>query len=228
MKIHKYSLILIAAIGLISCGPLKEVHRYQFDDGEYLYQQNDNEYQAVYVENKLDQEEDTVLLYPAKVAYANVFPEIIPATDQYFLKRSFHFNILTVLFKFRPSTEGFPTQLNSNFNGALFFGYRWDKFVVDYSRTPAGLKKRLSHYGISAGIFGGVGSTAVTPWTTNYRTMDEYDGFIFTRGFAVMGSLRKLTVGLGFGLDYLADRDREIWIYQNKLWYGLTFGLNLN
>ena len=228
MKIYKYSFLLLGFYGLFSCGPLKEGHRYQFTDGEYLYRQHQDEFQAVYVENKLTEEEDTVLVYPVKKAYAPVFPEVRPGADQYFLKRSFHFNILTVLFKLRPSTEGFPAQLNTNFNGALFFGYRWDRFIVNYTPSPSGLKKDLTHYGVSAGFFGGVGSSAITPWTTNYRTMDEYDGFIMSRGFAIMGSLNRLTVGLGIGSDYLTDRDKDIWIYQNKVWYGLTLGLNLN
>lgn len=34
--------------------------------------------------------------------------------------------------------------------------------------------------------------------------------------------------GVGVGWDYLTDRDKGIWIYQNKPWYGLTVGLNLN
>jgi len=228
MNYRKYLFFFSLICGLSACGPLKETHRYQFIDGEYLYSQKQDEYQAVFVENKLNEEEDTVLIYPAARAYANVFPEIRPAVDQYFLRQSFHFNLLTVLFKLRPSVEGFPTQLNSNVNGALFFGYRWDKFRLHYNETPAGLKKEVTHWGISAGMFGGFGATPVTPWTTSYRTMDEYNGLVLSRGLAVMGSLQRLTVGLGIGFDYLADRDKSIWIHQNKVWYGLTLGLNLN
>ncbi|MEQ8304287.1 MAG: hypothetical protein RIB47_12910 [Cyclobacteriaceae bacterium] len=224
----KFYVYIIALTSLVSCRSLSEIPRYKFSDGEYLYHQKDDDYQSVYIENKLEEEEDTILIYPAAKAYTPVFPEIRPAQDQFFLKHSFHLNILTVLFKYRPSIEGFPSQLNSNINGALFFGYRVDKFQVRYSATPAGWKNEVLHWGLSAGVFGGFGSTPITPWTTNYRTMDEYNGFVFSRGFAVMGSLNRLTVGVGVGLDYLADRDKDIWIHQNKAWYGLTLGLNLN
>lgn len=228
MSTFKFSLFCIPILFLSSCATLKETPRYQFADGEYLYRQKKDEYQAVYVDNQLDEESDTLLLYPARRAYTPVFPQIAPAVDQYFLKKSFHFNLLTIPFKFRPSIEGFPSQLNSSFNGALFFGYRIDKFRMHYTFTPAGLKNEVLHWGVSAGIFGGFGSTPVTPWTTSNRTMDEYNGFVLSRGVAIMGSINKLTVGLGIGTDYLTDRDKDIWIHQNKAWYGLTIGLNLN
>ena len=59
-------------------------------------------------------------------------------------------------------------------------------------------------------------------------TADEYDGLVLSRGFALMFGLKTLTVGFGIGWDSLTDRDKDIWIYQNKAWYGLTLGLNLN
>ena len=86
----------------------------------------------------------------------------------------------------------------------------------------------MLHWGLSGGVFGGFGSTPITPWTTANRTMDEYNGFVLSRGVAVMGSINRLTVGLGVGTDYLTDRDKDIWIHQNKAWYGLTIGINLN
>ena len=68
----------------------------------------------------------------------------------------------------------------------------------------------------------------VSPWTTNYKTTDEYNAFILSRGFAAMVGFNNLTVGLGIGWDYITDRDKDIWIYQNQAWYGLTLSLNLN
>ena len=228
MTTRTVNMIVLAGACLMSCATLKETPRYQFTDGEYRYHQKGDAYQAVYVENKLNDEADTVLLYPAAKAYASVFPEIVPAKDQYFLKNSFQFNLLTVLFKFRPGTEGFPAQLNSNVNGAMFFGYRVDKFRIHYTQTPAGLKNEALHWGLSAGFFGGFGSTPISPWTTGNKTMAEYNGFVLSRGVAIMGSINRLTVGLGAGLDYLTDRDKNIWIHQNKALYGLGLALNLN
>jgi hypothetical protein len=59
-------------------------------------------------------------------------------------------------------------------------------------------------------------------------TTAEYSGFVLTRGLAAMVGVNDLTFGIGVGWDYLTDRDKDIWVYQNKPWYGLTVGLNLN
>ena len=88
--------------------------------------------------------------------------------------------------------------------------------------------KELKHSAITVGGFGGLGSAFISPWTTNYRTTDEYDGLVLSRGLAFMVGINSLTVGLGVGWDYLTDRDKDIWIYQNKPWYGITLGLNIN
>ena len=60
------------------------------------------------------------------------------------------------------------------------------------------------------------------------RHGDEYTGFVLSRGIAAMAGISNLTVGIGVGWDNLTDRDRTIWIYQHKAWYGVTIGLNLN
>lgn len=113
-----------------------------------------------------------------------------------------------------------------------FHKYQLGDDVYDFRQKGTQYQKRskqsLGHRGITAGIFAGIGSTAVTPWTTSNLITDEYNGFIVSRGLAVMIGVNELTVGIGVGWDYLTDRDKDIWIYQNKPWYGLTVGLNLN
>lgn len=104
----------------------------------------------------------------------------------------------------------------------------FDKFKISNVATPGGIENIVQHYGVSAGFFGGLSSVFVSPWTTNYRITDEYDGLALTRGLAVMAGWNGLTVGLGVGWDSLTDRDKNVWIYQNKPWYGVTIGLNLN
>jgi hypothetical protein len=153
---------------------------------------------------------------------------IIKNTDIHFIKRSFDVDLLAVPFKFRPSASGFPQQLNSNVNGNVMLGYRIDRFNEHFTRTPAGVKKSIRHRGFAAGVFGGFGATFVSPWTTASQITDEYDGVVVTRGVTVLAGINSLTVGLGVGWDYLTDRNKNIWIYQNKPWLGLTIGLNLN
>jgi hypothetical protein len=214
--------LVLGTLIVASCGALRNSPKYQLSDDVYEYRQKGNKYQKAwaYVNG------DSVRI----LSYKNPAQVIVPEarTDQFFLKRSFDVDVMTVGFKYRPSIADLPRQLNTDFNGNVYLGYRLDRFRMSHKDTPFGRKTDFGHRGITAGVFGGIGSTAITPWTTNNLTTDEYNGFILSRGLAVMLGVKDLTVGLGVGWDYVTDRDKDIWIYQNKPWYGLTVGLNLN
>ena len=77
-------------------------------------------------------------------------------------------------------------------------------------------------------FFSGLGNTAMTPSTTRNGIMTEYDGLILQKGVASIIAVNKLTLGLSIGFDNLLDQNKNVWIYQNKPWYGLMLGLNLN
>ncbi len=147
---------------------------------------------------------------------------------QVFMKPSFDIDVLVVVFKYRPGLASVPSQLTTDFNGNLFLGYRHDWFAVSERKTPLGARRRVSQKSVSVGGFAGIGTTFVSPWTTNQRTTDEYNGFILSKGLSAMIGIKNLTVGLGIGWDNLVDRDKDIWVYQYKPWYGLTLSLNLN
>jgi hypothetical protein len=213
---------LVLLIVLCSCGALRDSPKYQLSDDVYAYRQKGTKYQKVNVYVQDDTIGITSFSNPDQAV------SITPGVDQLFLKKSFDVDVVTIPFKYRPSISTLPRQLTTDFNGNVFLGYRFDRFKIKYKTTPVGMKKLNVHRAVTAGVFGGLGSTAVNPWTTNGLTTDEYNGLVLSRGFAVMVGLKTLTVGLGMGWDSLTDRDKDIWIYQNKVWYGLTLGLNLN
>ncbi|MGL6268762.1 MAG: hypothetical protein ACRC2O_12600 [Chitinophagaceae bacterium] len=76
--------------------------------------------------------------------------------------------------------------------------------------------------------FTGLGNTFMSPTNTNNTLLQEYDGIVWSKGLAGILAINNFTVGLALGFDYLVDKNRSIWIYQNKPWLGLAFGLNLN
>lgn len=154
--------------------------------------------------------------------------EPIVGKSMFLKKESFDADFLIVPFKFRQAAAGLPHQLTTQFNGNLFLGYRLDRYQVTYTQTPVAIRRDIKHRALSIGAFGGIGSATVAPWTTQYQITDEYNGFILARGVAVMVGVNDHTVGIGIGWDYLTDRDKSIWIYQNKPWFGLTYSLNLN
>ncbi|HRG80534.1 MAG TPA: hypothetical protein PL167_13025 [Cyclobacteriaceae bacterium] len=207
---------LLALLSLAGCAGLS---KYQLKNDYYEFHQPGQPSTKVFVRVKEDSIEVTKL---------NESTEVVRGQDEYFIKKSFDIDAMVVPFKYRPSSMGFPRQLNTSFNGNVYIGYRIDRFWLDYKNTPAGMVKELKHSAITVGGFGGLGTAFISPWSTNYQTTDEYDGVVLTRGLALMVGINSLTVGLGVGWDYLTDRDKDIWIYQNKAWYGLTLGLNIN
>lgn len=207
---------LLALFSLAGCAGLS---KYQLKNDYYEFHQPGQPSTKVFVRVKEDSIEVTKL---------NESTEVVRGQDEYFIKKSFDIDAMIVPFKYRPSSMGFPRQLNTSFNGNVYIGYRIDRFWLDYKNTPAGMVKELKHSAITVGGFGGLGTAFISPWSTNYQTTDEYDGVVLTRGLALMVGINSLTVGLGVGWDYLTDRDKDIWIYQNKAWYGLTLGLNIN
>jgi hypothetical protein len=207
---------LLALISLAGCAGL---NKYQLSNDYYEFHQPGQPSARVFVRVK----EDSI-----EVIKLDESTKVVRGQDEYFIKKSFDLDAMIVPFKYRPVSMEFPRQLNTSFNGNVYIGYRVDRFWLDYKNTPAGLIKELKHSAITVGGFGGIGTAFISPWSTNYRTTDEYDGVVLTRGLAFMIGINSLTVGMGVGWDYLTDRDKDIWIYQNKPWYGLTLGLNIN
>lgn len=206
---------------LNACSSIKDSPKYQLSDGIYEFKQSPDKYRKAFVYVN-----DTVSIFLKENPKERFTTDKLK--DQFFRKRSFDIDVMTIPFKYRPATGSIPRQLTTDFNGNIFIGYRIDRFRVSYTETPVGWKQSGKHRAFSIGGFGGLGSTSVTSSTTNNQSTDEYSGVILTRGLAAMIGVNNLTVGVGIGWDYLTDRDKGIWIYQNKSWYGLTVGLNLN
>jgi hypothetical protein len=221
MKKSFVNIVGLTCIFLAGCSALRESPKYQLGDDTYLYRTSGGKY------------------HKARVYVTDDSVAVILNTDnrsidrwnsgkEFFLKRSFDVDVVTIAFKYRPATINLPRQLTTDFNGNIFLGYRFDRFKITHKETPFGRRPQYGHRGITGGVIGGIGSTSVTPWTTNNQITDEYNGFTLSRGFALMLGVNNLTVGMGIGWDSLTDRDKSIWIYQNKPWYGLSVGLNLN
>lgn len=202
-----------------SCGVIKITTKHNLADGPYRFRHEGEKYRKV----KIHVGDDTVAVFSRDDAPVAVEPK-----TRYLLGNSFDIDVLVAPFKYRPVVQGTPRKLSSSFNGAVFMGYRWDRFKIEPYKNVFGSRRRTHHSGFTLGAFGGIGSAQINPWTTNYRTNDEYDGFVVTHGAAALLAFRHITAGVAVGFDRLTDRDKDIWIYQGKPWYGLVVGLNLN
>ncbi|RZK88881.1 MAG: hypothetical protein EOO62_36985 [Hymenobacter sp.] len=224
----------LAALGLAGC---TVGHLPKLDDGYYqVVQTNDSTLARTlaavprhrfYIEQQVA---DTLLLYrPAKVPAPPLRYGLHDGRHVVLLRREFDFDIFTLPFKVRPSREGVPAQLNTNFNAALYFGRRLDFFHLNRHRAPSGRTAPLVRtVGLGYGLFTGLGSSAISADLTRGHATTDYEGFVLHSGAAVIYDAQVFNVGAAVGVDRLLGTDADYWLYQRKLWVGLLFGLNLN
>jgi hypothetical protein len=221
--------IFILSLLISGCTSFQNSAKYELADGNYKLLTNNNYKHDYYIENKLD----TIFIYNTLNKSFTNLPEkkdIDIPVPHHFVKSSFDVDILTALFKIRPQIQTvLPIQLNSNFNGNIYLGRRKDIYKIEYKINSLNKHQRqVNHFGFSGGVFLGLGNTNMNSSTTNNMVTKEYDGLIFQKGISGIIAINKLSVGLSIGFDNLLDENNKYWIYQNKMWYGLMFGLNLN
>lgn len=141
---------------------------------------------------------------------------------------AFDLDVLTIPFKIRPAQAEIPEQLNPNFSAAVYAGLRRDSYRVS-NRTYRKKKEiNVQGFGYGYGAFLGLGATTMNAYVTRNKIDYEYDGFVINGGFAGIVDVNKFNLGLAIGADYLVDKNKGVWIYQGKPWFGILFGLNLN
>jgi len=146
-----------------------------------------------------------------------------------FRKSSLDIDISSVLLKYRPSVYGLPAQLTTDFNLALYGGWRKDVYRIYYETSPAGTKKlKQNHRGFDVGLFAGAGNTLVSPFSTRSVVTDEYNGFILQSGIAGFLETGFASFGLAYGFDHLTGPNGKYWIYRRKPWLGFMIGIALN
>lgn len=220
------------------CQTLKEVPKYQLTEGFYTSRLYHKKLKKVYIVPT----DDTIKIYSAK-GLAKEHPDTLAALkiafpahnkpaafeNYVFSKNSFDVDVLSVLFKYRPSVSGFPRQFNTAFNGVVYLGYRSDLYRLSYRQTPLRIFRRfITHYGYSVGGFTGFGTERIDEYVTNNNLSIQYDGLVNLSGIAIIVGVDKLTFGLTAGTDHLLDKNHSVWLYQHKPWFGISIGLNLN
>jgi len=144
-------------------------------------------------------------------------------------KSSFDFDAFTTPFKFRPATTTLPQQLNTNFNGSFYFGFRKDRFSIKRTALSNNLSRdSFTKIGIGIGAFIGVGSAFVNPISMRNTIDYEYDAVAIDYGLAMLIGFKNFNTGVSVGFDFLTDKNRKQWVYQHKPWIGIFIGLNLN
>ncbi|MEO7311182.1 MAG: hypothetical protein ABIX01_12345 [Chitinophagaceae bacterium] len=231
--------LFIAAILLCSCGIIRKAPKYSFADGYYYTDLGGYGQTKVYVENS----EDSITAYSIENGQkifstdtsrtaVRSFPQgssksITNAVN--FKQVGFDVDFLTIPFKVRPARAGIPAQFTTDLNGAVYLGYRADKYQLSYKQTPTNrYEKQTTHFGFSMGFFTGLGGTAMNESVTDNQVTYQYNGIAWSKGLAGIFGINNFTIGVTLGWDHLVDKNKSVWIYQGRPWLGLAFGLNLN
>lgn len=236
MNNFKKCIIFLGAIVLSvsSCSTLEKSSTHGFNSGYYKLQTENNKAEKVYV----DILDETLDVYPVagkqpeknKILSISFIPsDSLLSSPVKFSKKSLDIDITSIIFKYHPAVYGLQGQLNTDFNIALFAGWRHDNFNVKGITDPFGRKyHRIMNWGYDFGFFTGLGSTPVSPFTTQNQIADEYSGLIIQTGFAGFIESNVASFGISIGYDHLMNSDRDVWIYTNKPWVGFIVGIALN
>lgn len=231
-----FFIVLLAAIEC-GCSVTNNSSKFTFADGYYHTRLSGKKYKKYYVTTRTD----SIKVYPAHISrqiadtvnsISVYFPQHLQPVSfvkKKFSSSNFDLDVITILFKYRPPVTNYPAQLNTNFNGALYAGFRKDTYTLSYSNTPLHVANRnIVHHGYSFGAFAGLGAARIDEFVTLQRIDYEYDGVIFTPGVATELDLNKINFVILSGLDFLTDKNSRLWVNNKKIWIGIGIGLNLN
>ena len=236
----KKTILLIFGVVLLlspSCVSLGKLTRHDFDSGYYKLKIKGTGSTRVYAEVT----EDSVIAYPVKLEGKKEFPNTSSSngtrisrigSDSYFYKSCFTNNSLdvdltSIIFKSRHTRDDVPNQFSADLDIALYAGFRKDFYRMVTPVHPLHeTKSYVQQIGFDLGIFAGIGSSPVNPTVTNNRVSQEYDAMIFQKGVAAFISINKMSFGLAIGFDNLLDKNRSLWIYNQKSYFGLIISVS--
>lgn len=215
--------IVLLVLVAISCGTAKEgltSGSYRTTKGGYMVQVEDD---LLCLRPESDRTDTAIIRYPVAVLRDSTPPPLV------LVRPGFDVDLLTTLLKFRPAADRIPPSVETQLSGALYLGYRWDRYALRY--PDYGFVRRMrttSHLGVSVGAFAGLSGAPIAPWFTRDQVSSEYTGVTFSSGVALIGAVGNTTLGVSIGNDRLLNEDHAYWIYQRQWWLGIVFGLNLN
>ena len=136
----KYLFLLLAALYLLpSCNTLEKVSSHGLQNGYYQLKSKKGESQKVYLEVT----DEKIVAYAPKnlkeIWSAGLpQPDSMPRQQIVLKKQSLDVDITSVVMKYRPSVHGLPGQLTTDFNIALYAGWRHDSYRVRGRKDPLG------------------------------------------------------------------------------------------
>ncbi len=233
-KRESYILFLVILFFTSSCTVMEKSSMHGFESGYYQMKTENKLLEKVYV----DITDEKITVYPV---YQNhivkkemiSIPQITSDTTNEktlkFIKKDIDIDITSILLKYRPSVYHLPAQLNTEFNAAIYAGWRHDQYRVISKLNPLGKQQyKIINRGYDFGLFAGPATSSIGPFSTRNAITNEYSGFVIQFGVAGFIESNVASFGLATGFDHLLSPDRKDWIYHQKPWIGFIIGIALN
>jgi hypothetical protein len=222
------------AVFISSCSVIEKSSMHGFDSGYYKLDSGSDSLENVYLdvsEERIDvyQRTEEQVSKEIRMSVPLSFCDSFTDGSLKFIKKSLDIDITTILMKYRPAVHGLPAQLTTDFNVALYAGWRKDYYRLQTKKDPLGRQKcELNNRGFDFGLFAGTGTTYIDANTTLDPVDKEYNGFIIEYGIAGFLETSFVSFGISAGFDYLLSSDRPEWIFHQKPWVGFIIGIALN
>lgn len=233
--IYNYIIIAIWIIVVFaSCSTLEKASLHGLNSGYYKLKSDNKNTQNVYL-NVSDENIDVYRHKKGQLDSKQFLTIPLHKTDSLIVKpmvlkkQSLDVDITSIILKYRPAVYGLPAQLTTDLNMAVYVGWRYDNYRVKSKKDPLGRNVlKINNLGYDFGFFAGPGATVISPFTTQNKRTDEYNGMIIQKGIAGFIESNVASFGIAVGYDHLLNPDRKIWIYNKKPWVGFIVGIALN
>jgi hypothetical protein len=118
-----------------------------------------------------------------------------------------------------------PPTLETGFNVNLAPSYRFNWSRFDPSKKFLG--NTLTNYSITIGGLLGIGSTDLKTKTNAIGLLSDRKSGMITYGGMILFGLNSIGFGYSIGYDNVLGVGKKNWVYQNRLWQGITISIDL-
>jgi hypothetical protein len=139
---------------------------------------------------------------------------------------------ISITLKFRSKLDeptrldSFPSQVETGFNPALAFGYKFNYNIYNKNKDIFG--KNLTQISLSPGLFLGTGVVSLGKSSTRDPIIVfERKAAIISPGFFLMLGYNNINIGYSIGWDFATGTGYKSWLYQGKFWQGITVGFDI-
>lgn len=118
-----------------------------------------------------------------------------------------------------------PPTFETNFNVNFAPSYRFNWSTYNSSKKLFG--KELTNYSLTLGGLLGLGATDLKTNSNAPGLLSNRKSAVFSYGAMVLFGFNKMGIGYSFGFDSVLGEGSGFWVYQNKLWHGITISVDI-